>query len=108
MDILLANAPVKKPSRHAKLEPPLGLAYIAAVLRDKGYNVSVIDFNITEFDPGLLEGILKRETPCILGISAHTETYLSGLKIAEFAKQVNPDIKVVMGEIGRASCRERV
>ena len=97
MDILLANAPVKKPSRHAKLEPPLGLAYIAAVLRDKGYNVSVIDFNITEFDPGLLEGILKRETPRILGISAHTETYLNGVMIANFAKQVNPDIKVVMG-----------
>ena len=35
--------------------------------------------------------------PGILGISAHTETYPNGLRIAEIAKRVNPETTVVMG-----------
>lgn len=97
MDILLVNAPVKGVSRHAGLEPPLGLAYIASVLLANGYTVSAVDFNVTGFNPMLLEGILKKDKPRILGISAHTETYLNGLKIAEIAKQIIPEITVIMG-----------
>lgn len=97
MDILLVNAPVKGISRHASLEPPLGLAYIASVLLANGYSVSAVDCNVTGFNPQLLEAILKNDKPRILGISAHTETYLNGLKIAEIAKQVVPEITVVMG-----------
>ena len=97
MDILLINAPVKKVSRHASLSPPLGLAYVASVLIGAGYSVSAIDFNVSGFNPLRLKRLLEREAPRILGVSAHTETYLSGLKIAEIAKQVNPKIMVVMG-----------
>ena len=97
MDILLINAPVKKISKHARSTPPLGLAYIASVLIRAGYRVSAIDFNVSGFDSLRLKRILKRGSPKILGISAHTETYLNGLRIAEIAKQVNPEIKVVMG-----------
>ena len=97
MDILLVNAPEKKRSEHAGQNPPLGLAYIAAVLLRAGYNISAIDFNISDFDPLVLERILEKDMPRILGISAHTETYLSGLKIAQTAKQVNQGITVVMG-----------
>ena len=97
MDVLLVNAPVKKMSRHAGLAPPLGLAYIASVLLRAGYNISAIDFNISDLDLPRVKKILEREAPRILGISAHTETYLSGLKIAEIAKQVNPETIVVMG-----------
>lgn len=97
MDVLLVNAPVKRRSEHARLNPPLGLAYMASVLIRAGYNVSAIDFNVSGFNPLLVKTILKKEAPSILGISAHTETYLSGLKIAELAKQMMPDITVVMG-----------
>jgi len=97
MDILLVNASVKKMNRHARKTPPLGLAYIAAVLIGAGYSISAIDFNVSGFDPLRLKRILERESPRILGISTHTETYINGVKIAEIAKQVNPDITVVMG-----------
>ncbi|HLC23224.1 MAG TPA: radical SAM protein [Dehalococcoidia bacterium] len=97
MDILLVNAPVKMMSQHAGKSPPLGLSYIASVLLRAEYDISARDFNIVGFHPHLLRRILERESPSILGISAHTETYLSGLKIAEFAKEVNPEITVVMG-----------
>ena len=37
------------------------------------------------------------EAPAILGISTHTETYLNGLEVARIAKEVRPDITVVVG-----------
>lgn len=97
MDILLLNAPAKRTSKHARLTPPLGLAYIASVLLGAGYDVSAIDLNVGGLDPLVLEKILKEGSPRIVGVSAHTETYLNGLKIAEIAKQVNPEIATVMG-----------
>ena len=51
MDILLVNAPVKTRSKHARLNPPLGLAYIASVLLKNGYRVAAEDFNVTGFNP---------------------------------------------------------
>ena len=68
MDVLLVNASVKEINRHAGLEPPLGLAYIASVLRENGYDVSAVDFNITGFNPIVLKGIIKIDNPPILGI----------------------------------------
>ncbi len=97
MDILLVNAPAKRISKHAKLNPPLGLAYIASVLLQAGYDVSAIDFNVGDFNPVRLIKVLEDRAPRILGISVHTETYLNGLTIAEIAKQVDPSITVVIG-----------
>lgn len=97
MDILLVNAPVKVSSEHACLTPPLGLAYVASVILKNGYSTSAIDFNVAGFIPEQLETALKSGETRILGISTHTETYLSGLRIAEVAKRLNPEIKVVFG-----------
>jgi radical SAM superfamily enzyme YgiQ (UPF0313 family) len=97
MDILLVNASIKSTSKHASLNPPLGLAYIASVLLRAGYSVSVIDFNISGYKPRLLEVALNKDKPRILGISAHTETYPNGLEIARMAKQILPEITVITG-----------
>ncbi|UCG54618.1 MAG: cobalamin-dependent protein [Dehalococcoidia bacterium] len=97
MDILLVNASTKEKSRHASLNPPLGLAYIAAVLIEAGYGVYAVDLNIGGYNPRVLENIIASEHPQILGISAHTETYTTGLKVARYAKQKSPDITVIMG-----------
>jgi len=97
MDVLLANAPVDKRTKHSRLSPPLGLGYVAAVLLKNGYSVSAEDFNVSTFTPGRAAGILRQRSPRILGISVNTETYLNGLKLAAVAKQVDPAIAVVMG-----------
>ena len=97
MDVLLVNAPVKMASKHSSLTPPLGLSYIASVLLKSGYDVSAVDFNISGSDTSSMKRVLERESPSILGISAHTESYLGGLEIADIAKQINPETVVVMG-----------
>ena len=97
MDVFLVNAPVNLIVEHARLSPPLGLAYIGAVLLKENYSISALDLNISSNSWNELREIIKNTPPSILGISVYTETYLNGVKIAEIAKEINPDIVVVMG-----------
>jgi anaerobic magnesium-protoporphyrin IX monomethyl ester cyclase len=97
MRVLLINAPVSRLSPHARLAPPLGLAYIASVLLADGHDVSAVDFNVSGLNLRRLDSILAGEGPHMVGISAHTETYPNGLAIAARVKELNPGITVVMG-----------
>ncbi len=98
-DVLLINSPVRNAAvdRHASLNPPLGLAYIAAVLLENGYTVTAMDLNVSGMNPRRVRMIIERWDPKILGISTDTETYPGGLQIAHIAKMVKPDLPVVMG-----------
>lgn len=97
MKILLINAPVSVSNSHAHLSPPLGLAYIGAALMQAGHKVSAIDFNVSGLDLDRLSGVLEYEHPDLVGISAMTETYMNGLAIARWVKEVYPSATVVMG-----------
>ncbi len=97
MDVLLASAGVKVRSKHSRLSPPLGLAYIAAVLRQHDYGVTAQDFNFMSTGPEHVDAILEQWSPRILGISVHTETYPNGLKLAQAAKRIDPRTTVVLG-----------
>jgi len=91
MKVLLVNPPMSLPSSIVGLSrPPLGLAYLASILKDH-YQVKIIDFNVekedwnnypySEFD--------------IVGISVHAVTSPVSFRIAELAK--NQGAIVVMG-----------
>jgi radical SAM superfamily enzyme YgiQ (UPF0313 family) len=97
MDILLVNAPVTNRSRHARLSPPLGLAYIGAVLLQHEYSVTAEDCNLTDFNATRMRRLLEDREPRIVGISASTETYPNALRIAAMAKDVDPSVTVVVG-----------
>lgn len=97
MNISLINAPVAHPSPHSRLAPPLGLAYIAAVLLEAGHRVSAVDYNVSGLHVQRVTRLVERDKPHIVGISAHTETYPNALKIAEIIKDINPDVKIVLG-----------
>jgi radical SAM superfamily enzyme YgiQ (UPF0313 family) len=95
--VLLLNASVTARSRHARLSPPLGLAYIGAVLLEHGYDVTAEDCNLTDFNPTRLQQSLRDCAADIVGISASTETYPNALAIAAIAKAVDPSTTVVIG-----------
>ncbi len=97
MNISLINAPVAHPSPHSRLAPPLGLAYIAAVLLEAGHEVSAVDYNVSGLHLQRVTRLVERDQPDIVGISAHTETYPNALKIAEIIKSLNPETKIVLG-----------
>lgn len=96
MEIVLVNAPVTKVSPHSKLAIPLGLAYIASVLLKEGRKVEVIDFNISGLNLRRVDNIVNRK-PSIVGISCHTETYPNALIIAKRIKELDCNIKIVLG-----------
>ena len=94
--------------------PPLGLAYIAAYLRENGYNVEILDAlgegielraSNAEFTRiGLSDKQIKRRietvSPDIVGISCHFTAYASDAhQVARIAKEVNSDILTVMGGV---------
>ncbi|GMT46016.1 MAG: B12-binding domain-containing radical SAM protein [bacterium] len=71
--------------------PPLGVAYLAAVIREKGYEVKIIDKSIEQ----------RKLTPVdfagfdLIGISADTPRYPEAVEIARMAKKTGKI--VVMG-----------
>jgi len=68
--------------------PPLGIAYIAAALRDNGHDVRIIDYNVTneKTDLGRYD---------VVGISVDTSRYKSSLRLAREARDAG--CTVVMG-----------
>ena len=79
-----------------KSYPPLGLGYIAAVLKKENYSVKLLDLVDTPFRD--IERIIKNEKPQILGVSCNLTDYRWGsFKLVQIVKRVDPKIKVVMG-----------
>lgn len=97
MDVLLLNAPVTVRNEHARLTPPLGLAYIAAALDERGFSVGAVDLNVSGLNLRRIDAILEYDRPAIVGISAMTETYTNALAIARRVKETAHDTKVVLG-----------
>ncbi|MCE5190205.1 MAG: B12-binding domain-containing radical SAM protein [Actinomycetia bacterium] len=94
---MLFNAPVTSRNLHARLSPPLGLAYIAGGLVEAGYRVSALDFNVSGLELRRVDMVMAHDKPAVIGISAMTETYGNALRIATRAKELNPDTVVVLG-----------
>jgi radical SAM superfamily enzyme YgiQ (UPF0313 family) len=97
MRTLLINSPVERPSPHARVSPPLGLAYLAGRMRDAGHDVHILDLNLTGYNPRRLDLTLDRVRPDLVGISAYTETYPNALRIAAQVKQRDSSTSTVLG-----------
>jgi anaerobic magnesium-protoporphyrin IX monomethyl ester cyclase len=97
IDVILFNAPVTVRNEHARLTPPLGLAYLASALRDAGFSVSGADFNVSGLNLKRVASIVAYDRPSIVGISAMTETYPNALAIARQVKVTSPETVVVLG-----------
>jgi radical SAM superfamily enzyme YgiQ (UPF0313 family) len=76
--------------------PPLGLAYIASVLR-QSHEVKIIDSNILNYTIGDVEEELRSFSPDIVGITSVTPSIYEAYKVAETAKKVREDCTVVLG-----------
>ncbi|MHA2392300.1 MAG: B12-binding domain-containing radical SAM protein [Promethearchaeota archaeon] len=86
---------------------PLGLLYIAGVLIKDGYEVSVLDHGATDYTFSQVLDWIKKQDPDVLGISVLTRSFLCGIKIAELAKEWNPNITVILGNF-HTVCAEKI
>jgi anaerobic magnesium-protoporphyrin IX monomethyl ester cyclase len=95
--VALVTPPLMEKVAHHPLFPPLGLAYMAAVLEQNGVDVKIFDCPVCDFDHAKLKAELDKYQPTIVGVGSMTPTIKSALKSAQVAKEVCPDTKVVMG-----------
>ena len=97
MNILLANMPIEFNARE-NLEPPLGICYLAAMLKDiGGVNVNLKDYEISRYSLEILREELSRLHINVLGVSFRTASYRSAKKFIRAAKSINKDIFIVAG-----------
>lgn len=124
--ILLINPPWQRLFDESYPLVPLGLAYIAGVLEQYGYNVVIYnaDFDPTKDKIGIVSNVervskynmylsilndanhplwkeimsvISQQSPDVIGISATTAKYGSALKVANLAKNFYQNVPIVFG-----------
>jgi anaerobic magnesium-protoporphyrin IX monomethyl ester cyclase len=99
MKVLLINPPYtsSKYKFIGLVAPPLGIAYIAAVIEKGGFEVEILDGAALELDWEGLEARIKKANPQVIAITALTPTIDQGLETAKLSRRVCPDATIVMG-----------
>ncbi|HMK53366.1 MAG TPA: radical SAM protein [Methanobacteriaceae archaeon] len=99
MKVLLINPPYtsSKYKFIGLVAPPLGIAYIAAVLENDGVEVEIIDSAALEMDWESLEQAIRNASPQLIAITALTPTIDQAMETAKLSKNTCPDAMVVLG-----------
>lgn len=103
--VILVKPPISMQSLYGELseagslEPPLGLAYLAANLRENGIEVEIIDCMVERLSMEEAAGRIIEKDPVYVGITAvsldiHNAAYLAGL-----LKESNPQLITIIGGV---------
>jgi len=101
LDVLFLASPPSFPfvlqEPHKAIMPPLGLGYMATVLKNYDYNVSIIDMYHSEVTMSCVLEQLNTQKVRMVGISCTTDTYNNAVRIAGIIKSHHPDCIIVFG-----------
>jgi len=100
MKIVLVNPPMLRAEVTRVLgvkTPPMGLAYLAAVLETHGYQPKIIDANALDLDYSALRKELEKESPDIVGVTAITPMIYEAVATIEAAKKSCPNAVTILG-----------
>lgn len=107
LDILLIQPPYRDydtqkisifdPTNYMECHPPLGLAYLAAYVRDE-FSVAILDMEAEKIGFSQLDKILDRYRPSMVGISVTSPLYAISVEIARRVKKIK-DIPIVLGGV---------
>ncbi|MCW4000121.1 MAG: radical SAM protein [Candidatus Bathyarchaeota archaeon] len=95
--VALVTPPITQKVAHHPLYPPLGLAYMAAVLEQNSFEVKIIDSPVLGFNHQQIKAELEAYQPAIVGVGSMTPTFESAIECARVAKEAVPDAQVIMG-----------
>ena len=77
---------------------PVGLCYLKACLLKEGLKgVKVVDMGGSKVDS--IREIIHTESPEIVGITTFTDTRINALKAVAIAKEINPQVKTILGGV---------
>lgn len=86
MKTLLVNPPPRSPDQPNISVPPLGLAYLAAVLEKNGYPVRILDASALNLSWEEFRKTIKKQKPDIVGLTGTTPTIGDAYKAAEICR----------------------
>lgn len=105
--VLLVNPPITRAQREGPLgpvirnlyfnSPPLGIAYLAAVLERENVPVQVVDAAVEDLSAETLIERMRAAPPRILGLSSTTNFFCNARDLAEKAKAALPDMTILLG-----------
>jgi radical SAM superfamily enzyme YgiQ (UPF0313 family) len=96
MKVLLFNAPIYFNSWQ-NTEAPLGVAYIAALLKRNGHEVRIKDFDAERFSKSAVFDLVDEFRPDLAGISFRTPSFASAKTICSILKERQASLPVVLG-----------
>jgi len=88
-------------------EMPLGLAYLAAYLEKESISTRIVDLELYDNPHNFLKEALKESCPSVIGISAFTIDITFAHELARLIKEVNPNIRTVIGGLHASALPER-
>lgn len=99
MKVLLINPPYKSSKYRfiGLVAPPLGIAYIAAVLERGGVDVKIIDAPAVDMEFETIKKEIENYSPDIIAITAVTPIISNALKVARISKKASPRSLIVLG-----------
>jgi radical SAM superfamily enzyme YgiQ (UPF0313 family) len=86
--------------------PPLGVYYVAAMLRAHGIPAAILDAHDLRHHPDALRERLAAEAPDLLGISVLQANRWGGIALARLAKALRPGTLTVFGGVGATTLWE--
>ncbi len=95
-------------SRKANIMPPLGLACISAYLDRFQIQSHIIDCYAEPESDALIIKYLKEEKPAFIGFSCTTSSFLDGIRIAEYAKRIIPETRIIFGGVHVSALKEKI
>ena len=98
MKILLISPPTDSVIKRVigATGPPLGLAYLASMVKDER-DVAIIDSIVENLDFEMVGKKIKKFDPDVIGITATTSMIPDAYKVANMAKEINENVKIVIG-----------
>ena len=99
MKVLMINPPYSSSKYKfiGLVAPPLGIAYIAAMLERNGVDVKILDSPALEYGYEAVKKEIQAYSPDIVAITSVTPTIGSALKTAQISKEACPNAITVLG-----------
>lgn len=97
MDVLLINAPVSFGAMAKGTAPPLGLAYIASFLKERGVNVGAIDMAYKEHSESEFKEFLLKYRPKIVGLGFTTHSRFQVVDVIKWIRETIMSAHITVG-----------
>src|SRR3989338_3630928 len=77
--------------------PPLGLAYVASFLREKGHSVKIIDALAMDMSDDRIVSYIGKYNPSVIGLTALTSMFHRVINLSKKIKTKFPNKPIILG-----------